>query len=137
MVYTSHFLVYTSHNLVYTDRSRMILTRLYIPNYRLYIPCKYHVYTTVYTKKKVNSYKGLRDFEGYLVSGKVKNKKKDHKMTKPELKQRIINVLKEHDIEKGSGSYIEYERGKKILWGLCTGGEAGQVIKILAEWVGV
>lgn len=58
-------------------------------------------------------------------------------MTKPELKQMIIGVLNEHDIQKDSRDLAEYERGKKILDKLIDGRMLCFAYKILAEWVGV
>ena len=58
-------------------------------------------------------------------------------MTKPKLKLMIINVLNDHDIEKGSRDLLEYERGKRILGNLFGGNMCSFAFKVLADWVGV
>ena len=58
-------------------------------------------------------------------------------MTKPKLRLLIISVLQDHDIEKKSQDFREYEKGKRILGNLFGGNMCSFAFKVLAEWVGI
>ena len=80
------------------------------------------------TVTKVTELPKLQSYQSYM---------KRKKMIKNDLERYVIRVLIDHYIQKCSHDILEYERGKKILLGLCSGGEVERVIKILVEWVGI